>query len=321
MTLDQFFNDHINKELTEAMEVKEPEGDLIRQIRSQLGAVRTGMPSEVKLVQDILKQNNEWELYYFSKTCVFYEIPHKDNPPAGWYNTAAVAPVKDQVVFLYDKPFLEDTVELKYYRGDKEISKAEYKKASAEEKERKEVRATADVGKTLFLFAHEAMHIFRLHAERQQARKFNDPQLYNIAADMVINRQLMKHYGKIGAQEFKFIDGGVILDGDQLNNFKEFYQISNKDKEEALKNRLNAEDVYRWLKANAKKDDKKQQQQQQQQQKVSKDDVFDKADIVKVKKGKYKGEYRKIVDRKDDGTLVTAPLDKPIEEIAKERLK
>lgn len=314
MNLSEFFENKLEETtLSEAMEVKEPEGDLIKAIKSELGARKTDKPEEIKLVEKLVKSYSEWELYYFIQTCVFYEVPHKDQPSGAWYNTAGVAPAKGQVIFLYDKPFLESTIEDKYYRGSKEISYKEYKDASEEEKANKEVRAVVDVGKTIFLVAHEAMHIFRYHAERQQQRKFDEPQLYNIAADMVINKQLMNHYGKIGAQDFKFIDGGVILDKEELKNFKEHYDIQNDD---ALKTRMNAEDVYRWLRANAKQ----KQQKPGEKQKVSKEDVFDKADIVKVKKGKYKDEYRKIIKRNDDGTIETAPLDKPIEEIAKERL-
>jgi len=314
MKLSEFFEEKLNEELSEAMDVKEPEGDLIKALKSQLGAKKVDKPEEIKLVERVTKSYSEWELYYFIQACVFYEVPHKDQPMNGWYNTAAVAPAKGQVIFLFDRPFLEETVEDKYYRGNKEISYKEYKKASDEEKANKEVRAVVDVGKTIFLLAHEAMHIFRYHSERQQQRKFDDPQLYNIAADMVINRQLMNHYGKIGAQDFKFIDGGVILDKKELKDFKEHYNIND---DQALKSKMHAEDVYRWLKANAKK---KKQQKGQQQEKISREDVFKDADIVKVKKGKYKGEYRKIIKRNNDGSIETAPLDKPIEEIAKERL-
>lgn len=315
MTLQEFLEKkYQEKEITEA-KVKDPQQNIVDKLKKWLGAKKSPMPEEVDLVRTIAKNNDEWELYYFINTCVFYEVPHRDNPPQGWYNTAAVAPAGDKVVFLYDKPFLKNTTETKYYREGKEISKEEYRKASEEEKAQKKVKAVVDVGKTLFLVAHEAMHVFRRHHERQQAAKFDDPNLYNIASDMVINRQLMKHYGKIGAQEFKFIDGGVILDKDELSGFKEHYDIKDDDQ---LKHRLNAEDVYRWLKANANKQkgDKSDQGESEDQQEISKRDLLDKSEIVKVKSGKYKGQYRKIIDRKADGTILTEPISE--EEVKKE---
>lgn len=114
-------------------------------------------------------------------------------------------------------------------------------------------------GQLNFLLQHELYHILRGHqnrASRLGATNQQDHQIFNIAADSLINEDCFDD-GGFGNRSIKFIDGGWTLKKKDLPGASEVNTLEDQMKEEYTGNRT-VEAVYKWSKK--KIDDYKQQQ-------------------------------------------------------------
>lgn len=147
-------------------------------------------------------------------------------------------------------------------------------------------------GLLVFLIAHEASHIFRFHIDRAESQG-KDHTLSNIAQDAVINHDIMAT-DKIGGWKPEFLKGGIEMPKKFLNKYKD-------------KKNYYYEFVYDWMLKNKKELEPEKQESQ----------PLKSGDLVRVKSGPQKGEYREIVSTNKDGTHNTKKVD--INEIVKEK--
>lgn len=237
----------------------------ISEMRSIMDAKKTKAPPAIEKVKALLSNRGEYELYEFLDNCEFWEVRNKNSP--GWYRTAGVRAANDRIEFYYDADFI-NTIAKK-------------------------------PGELMFLIAHEASHIFRYHQDRTQ-KLGHDPEMANIAQDMIINHDIMKT-SEIGGFKPEFIEGGMKMPQEFADDFKH-------DKKAYY-----YENMYNWLEANPKHDPRNKEDEDgdgdgdgdQQQEK----DYWQEGSIVKVNSGEHKGEYRKITKVNKDGTLETEPVD------------
>jgi hypothetical protein len=224
------------------------EANSVAEMRRELDAIRTPIPKAIALIKATLEDNGEYELYEFLENCEFYEVRNKNAP--GWYQTAGVRPSVDVIEFYYDKDFVN--------------------------------KLAKTPGKLIFLIAHEAMHIFRFHEDRQLSAKKKNHKLYNISADAFINNAIMKT-NKIGAWKPSFIEKGIKIPKEFLEKFPdEKYHYTEK--------------LYDFLDKNP------------ETLKINPPEI-EVGSIVKVNKGPDKGEYRKVIGINKDGTFLTEPVD------------
>jgi hypothetical protein len=234
---------------------------IVEDVVSELHAVKTPMPRKIFNLMGHFEKNGEFELYEFLDRCVFYKVP-KDTapPPPFWYETAAVSVQKERIEFFYDEDFIE----------------------------------SLDYKELAFLVAHEASHVFRLHQDIAEMEKL-DPETFNIAADMVINHDILKT-PKLGQYDPAPLTGkdpktgekkrvGVYLD---QTKFQE--EIVEKEGKKALHGRR----VYDYL-----------NKQKQKQPKQNAEDYYKEGSIVRVKST---GEYREITGKTKEGKITTKPV-------------
>ena len=88
--------------------------------------------------------------------------------------------------------------------------------------------------KQVFLLAHETLHVAYLHMHRLGNR---DPELFNMAADYVINLELVE-------QGFKMIEGGLIDSNYSGLSTEEVYDLLLKDNTESNDNSMSNDIMY-----------------------------------------------------------------------------
>jgi hypothetical protein len=230
------------------------EASSVAEMRKEMDAHRTPPPKPIALIKNTLDDYGEYELYEFLELCEFYEVRNKNAP--GWHATAGVRVASpDLIEFYYDKDFINDI-------------------------------AKKSPGQLVFLIAHEAMHIFRYHQDRQQAANKKDAGLYNVAADAFINDSILKS-NKIGAWKPEFIKGGIKIPKDFLKKYNDKkYHYTEKLYDFLEKNRDALDDM----------------------QEIEAPEI-EVGSIVKVNKGPDKGKYKKVVGINKDGTISTEPVD------------
>jgi len=230
----------------------------VQQMRQVMDAVRTSIPGPLATAKSHFANSGEYELFEFLDNCEFWDVRNKNSP--GWYQTAAVRATPDRIEFYYDKEFI-DTISKK-------------------------------PGELFFLIAHEASHIFRFHIDRTKA-KGHDPDLANVAQDMIINHDIVDLTPTVGGFKPDLIEGGLMPSDD--------FHKQHKDKKELYY----YEYMYNWLQANPDQDPTKQPQQSDQKPK----DYWEEGSICKVNSGDDEGEYVRITKVNDDGTFETEPVD------------
>ena len=257
----------------------------IAEYRKILQAVRTSIPKPIALVRQSFLDTGEYELYEFIQFCEWWQVKNKDAP--NWQRTAGVRAVDDKIEFYYDIDF---------------------------------IRSIASTpSKLMFLIAHEASHIFRYHEDRANETN-KDKKMWNIATDMVINKDILSH-DKISSWKPSDITlENVIEDDNEIKELeksegqkwstlkdkpvglripKDYHDFVKKNKE--MKMPYSSDNVYAHI--------FKQMKEQEKKAPKVKKDYFAVGTIVRVKSGKHEGEYRKITKQKKDGTYITIPVD------------
>ena len=231
---------------------------------SELKAVKTAMPRKIFNLMGHFEKNGEFELYEFLDRCVFYKVPRETAPPPPiWFQTAAVSARSERVEFFYDEDFIEG---MKNYN------------------------------QLALLIAHEASHIFRLHQDITEMEKL-DPSQFNIAADMIINHDILKT-PKLGQYEPQALTekdpktGKEKRVGCYLDQIDFEKDVAEKEGKKSYHGRR----VYDYL---SKQGQKKPQQGQPE-------DYYKEGGIVRVKST---GEYKRITGKTKDGKLKTEPVD------------
>lgn len=246
-------------------------------------------PPEIRAAADYLRDNNEFKLFQFLQRCVFYEVP-RGPKKIHWYNTAGVTPIGNRsVIFLYDKEFIEELVDYYIFTRQGQSDQWDKRKVTKEEFGRVRMSKPQNTkygiyqGRLLFLIAHEALHIFRHHTDRQQ-RAGLDGKLYNIAADSVINWQLANDIKQIGGEELEFIKNGIMLEPEK---FEEWGRKKHGNFD--FRKNLNADVTYQYYLDNKQPEPKKREKQIQV------------GSIVKIKSGKNKDKYIRVtsIDERD----------------------
>lgn len=287
----------------EQEETKSTDMSLSDQVMSQLlkalGAKKVPAgPPEIRAAADYMRDNNEFKLYQFLQRCLFFEVP-RGPKKISWYNTAGVTPLGNRnVIFLYDKEFIEGLVDYYVYTkvegadnkwDQKKVPKAEF--ARLQKERRPNTKFGIYQGRLLFLIAHEALHIFRHHTDRQQ-RAGLDGGLYNIAADSVINWQLANDIKQIGGEELEFIKDGIMLDP---KKFEEWGRKKHGDFD--FRKNLNADVTYQYYLDNKQPEEKREKE-------------VSVGSIVKIKTGKNKGKYIKVTSiNEKDGSIEGTEVD------------
>jgi len=264
------------------------------------------LPIGLQIVKLLLTISTEYKLTAFFNTCMFYEVKNEKK-----LNTAGVIPWNTpyglKTVFLYYKPFVDSLGH--YYYDKNEISDQEFLVRYSKNPD--DPRLEFDVSRLLFLFAHEGMHIFRNHKERQQAQE-KKHRLYNIAADAVINHTLSHTIKQIAGYDINMIEGGVTLDKQEYLKWlkDKKYINTNNEEEDEFKKYLNADKTYEFY--DRKKDD------EEEPRKLPPEPVKV-GDIRKITQGQYKDNYVKVKKVNKDGTYESEIVD--LDEIVAEARK
>lgn len=233
----------------------------VTRMRQAMDAVRTSIPSPIASLKSHYANSGEYELFEFLDNCEFWEVRNKNAP--SWYQTAGVRATPDRVEFYYDRDFID------------KISKKP--------------------GELTFLIAHEASHIFRFHIDRTHLAG-HDPDLANVAQDMIINHDIVDLTPSIGGFKPDLVEGGLMP--------TEEFKKAHEDKKDAYF----YEYMYNWLKANPDQDPTKGKSKKSPSKQKPKD-YWEVGSICRVNSGKDKDEYVRITKVNDDGTLETEPVD------------
>jgi len=269
------------------LEAKENIEDMsMEEARRYLQAERTSIPKPIAIIRQSFLDNDEYELYEFIQYCEWWMVKNKNAP--GWMRTAGVRAANDKIEFYYDKEFID--------------------------------RIAKKPGMIMFLIAHEADHIFRLHQDRQDASG-KEGELWNSATDMIINKDIMAT-PKISSwapewishdvmsytdEEKKMIEKQTGKTWDQIKNDRAVLKVPEEYEKHIEKNKdkirlpWTSDRMYEYLLAKQKK--------QKKQNKQPPYDYFSDGTIVKVNSGKHAGEYRKITGKDKQGNYITIPVD------------
>lgn len=264
-------------------EAKESSDD---QLHRELQAENVATPVGIAKVRRTLYSNKEYELYEFLSNCEWWIVRNKN--AEGWHGTAGVRATHGVIEFYYDEDFM------------KAIS--------------------ASSGQLMFLIAHEASHIFRLHADRQDFANKNG-EVWNTATDMIINKDILET-PKIGAyppeditnehagfnkEKIAELEKQTGLPWEVLKRKtiglrvpKSYHEFVKKYKDK-IKLAYTSDGMYNYLLKDAKK--------KPPNGKQPKRDYFADGTIVKVSSGKHAGEYRRIVRKDKQGGYITVPVD------------
>lgn len=212
---------------------------------------RVPMPKKIAKAQNLFLTKGEYELYEFLDVCVFYEVDPEFEKVAqgGWYRTMGVRAIHDRVEFFFDAEFLEKT--LNTYE------------------------------KIMFLIAHEASHIFRLHQDLAISHKINNSRQWNVAADIAINYDILNRTETIAGLKPAKLENSCYME--QTDFLKDVHKKEGDKSIHALR-------IYEYL--NRTNKDKK---------KDNKVKFYKVGDVVKIDKGPDKGKYAEIIES-DEGT-------------------
>jgi hypothetical protein len=214
---------------------------------------------EPDLVTPLRKQFKETEpyLYCFLKKCVWYKVTKEKLPPEfGWQDTMAVAPFSNGIKFYYNEKFLH----------------------------------SLDLNELVFLICHESGHIFRFTSDRIKRQHLNH-ELMNIAADMVINHDIL-NIKKVGPWEANMPKKtpGLLPPEEYVKKVLKEKKNPDEKEEDYLKKGFLTSHLYRWLEENKGK----------QKPPPGGKKPLEVGDIVKINKENKHGKITKITKNKAD---------------------
>lgn len=266
---------------------------------------KTKIPPVIATIKAHFLNSNEFELFEFLDNCVFYNA--RVNKLVGIYN-------KTRFIYIDDsKKNKEGQIELPPGINPNLIEWIWFRTAAVRVTERGLIEFSYDEqfinnlakqpGALAFLIAHEASHILRFHIDRTQAAH-HDPHKSNSAQDMIINYDI-EQTPQIGGWK-PIVWEKALLPPSKFH----------KDFEKIGKKAYYYENMYNWMLVNAKKE--RGEKGEEGGESTPPMDYYKEGQIVKVNSGDHKGEYRKITNKKKDGTYETEEVD-IAEEIKKAR--
>jgi len=272
--------------------------NIIKHYKAEPTFAENRLPFGLQLTRIILNIGNEFKLTAFFNSCMFYEAHSNEINTAGvipWITSRGV-----KTIFIYNRKFMNSLCH--YFISGNEVGEKEWSAAYAKNPDNPAL--TYDIGKMLFLFAHESMHIFRNHSDRRQKQN-KDHYKYNIASDAVINYTLAHKIKRVAGHDMKFIDGGVMLDRPKyLQWLKDKKHHKGGEDEDEFNRHLNADKTYDFY------DETNPLPPPQKPKPVNV------GDIRRINEGPNKGDHVRVTSVNKDGTCECEVVD--IKEIIKD---